>query len=110
MNHVHYILYFFLDNVSSTSFGCYLHPSSGAQVQRTAIGFVSVENGGFSIKWCGGVCGMDLCVLVSCDIYVLLCVIGCVLVLRGHDVWFLRCRSGHLRLGILVALVTRTFK
>jgi hypothetical protein len=41
--HVHYILYFFLDNVSSTCFGCYLHPSSGAQLQRTAIGFVSVE-------------------------------------------------------------------
>jgi hypothetical protein len=27
---VHYILYFFL--VSSTCFGCYLHPSSGAQL------------------------------------------------------------------------------
>jgi hypothetical protein len=25
---------------SSTCFGCYLHPSSGAQLQRTAIGFV----------------------------------------------------------------------
>jgi hypothetical protein len=37
---VHYILYFFLDNVSSTCFGCYLHPSSAAQMQRTAIGFV----------------------------------------------------------------------
>jgi hypothetical protein len=36
---VHYILYF-LDNVSSTCFGCYLHPSSGAQLQRRAIGFV----------------------------------------------------------------------
>jgi hypothetical protein len=37
---VHYILYFFLDNFSSTCFGCYLNPSSGAQLQRTAIGFV----------------------------------------------------------------------
>jgi hypothetical protein len=37
---VKYILYFFLDNVSSTCFGCYSHPSSGAQLQRTAIGFV----------------------------------------------------------------------
>jgi hypothetical protein len=36
---MYYILYFFLD-VSSTCFGCYLHPSSGAQLQRTAIGFV----------------------------------------------------------------------
>jgi hypothetical protein len=27
---------------------------------------------------------------ISCDIYVLVCVIGSVLVLRGHDVWFLR--------------------
>jgi hypothetical protein len=26
--------------ISSTCFGCYLHPSSGAQLQRTAIGFV----------------------------------------------------------------------
>jgi hypothetical protein len=37
---VHFILYFFLDNVSSTCFGCYLHSSLGAQLQRTAIGFV----------------------------------------------------------------------
>jgi hypothetical protein len=37
---VHYILYFFLDNVSCTCFGCYLHSSSGAQLQRTAIGCV----------------------------------------------------------------------
>jgi hypothetical protein len=37
---VHYILYFFLDNVSSTCFRCYLHPSSGAQLQRTAVGLV----------------------------------------------------------------------
>jgi hypothetical protein len=34
----HYILHFFLDNVSSTCFGCYLQPSSGTQLQRTAIG------------------------------------------------------------------------
>jgi hypothetical protein len=34
------ILHFFLDNVSSTCFGCYLHPPSGAQLQRTAIVFV----------------------------------------------------------------------
>jgi hypothetical protein len=37
---VNYILYFFLDNVSSKCFGCYLHPSSGAQLQHTAIGGV----------------------------------------------------------------------
>jgi hypothetical protein len=36
---VHYILYF-LDNVIFTYFGCYLHPSSGAQLQRTAESFV----------------------------------------------------------------------
>jgi hypothetical protein len=64
MYHVHYILYFFLDNVSSTCFGCYLHPLTGAQLQRTAIGFVSVENRGFHIKWCGGLFYMDLCALV----------------------------------------------
>jgi hypothetical protein len=36
---------------------------------------------------------VDLCVfvfLISCDIYVLVCVIESVLVLRGFDVWFLR--------------------
>jgi hypothetical protein len=38
--YVHYILYFFLDNISYTRFGCYLQPSSGAQLQCTAIGFV----------------------------------------------------------------------
>jgi hypothetical protein len=31
-----YSLFFFI--LSSTCFGCYLHPSSGAQLQRTAIG------------------------------------------------------------------------
>jgi hypothetical protein len=31
-----YILFFFI--LSSTCFGCYLNPSSGAQLQRTAIG------------------------------------------------------------------------
>jgi hypothetical protein len=36
MYHVHYILYFFIDKVSSTCFGCYLHPSSRAQLQRKA--------------------------------------------------------------------------
>jgi hypothetical protein len=50
--------------VSSACFGCYLHPSSGAQLPRAAIGFVSVENRGFSIKWCGCLFCMDLCVLV----------------------------------------------
>jgi hypothetical protein len=39
---VHCILYFL--DVSSTCFGCYLHPSSGTQLQRTAMGCVSVEN------------------------------------------------------------------
>jgi hypothetical protein len=34
------------------------------QLQCTAIGFVFVENRGFSIKWCGGLFYMDLCVLV----------------------------------------------
>jgi hypothetical protein len=33
------VLVFFISLiVSSTCFGCYLHPSSGAQQQRTAIG------------------------------------------------------------------------
>jgi hypothetical protein len=31
-----YSLFFFI--LSSTCFGCYLYPSSGAQLQRTAIG------------------------------------------------------------------------
>jgi hypothetical protein len=47
-------------------------------MQRTAIGFVSVENRGFSIKWCGGVYFMWIFVYsffkISCDIYVLVCV------------------------------------
>jgi hypothetical protein len=38
---MYYILYLFLDNVNSKCFGCYLHPSSGVQLQRTAIAFVS---------------------------------------------------------------------
>jgi hypothetical protein len=33
-------LFFFI--LSSTCFGCYLHPSSGAQIQRTAIGVCMV--------------------------------------------------------------------
>jgi hypothetical protein len=41
---VHYIICFFLD-VSFTCFGCYLHSSSGAQLQRTAIGFVCYSIG-----------------------------------------------------------------
>jgi hypothetical protein len=36
---MYYILYFCLDNVSSTCFGCYLHPSSGAQLQRTSTSY-----------------------------------------------------------------------
>jgi hypothetical protein len=35
-----YIVFFIPLIVSSACFGCYLHPSSGAQLQRTAIGFV----------------------------------------------------------------------
>jgi hypothetical protein len=35
-----YIVFFISFVVSSTCFGCYLHPSSGAQLQRTAIGCV----------------------------------------------------------------------
>jgi hypothetical protein len=33
-----YTVFFISFVVSSTFFGCYLHPSSGAQLQRTAIG------------------------------------------------------------------------
>jgi hypothetical protein len=44
----------FLSSLALHFFGCYLHPSSGAQLQRTAIVCVSVENRGFNIKWCGG--------------------------------------------------------
>jgi hypothetical protein len=33
-------LYSLFFTVSSTCFGCYLHPSSGAQLQHTAIGCV----------------------------------------------------------------------
>jgi hypothetical protein len=37
------VLVFFISLiVSSTYFGCYLHPSSGAQLQRTAIGVCMV--------------------------------------------------------------------
>jgi hypothetical protein len=51
-----------------------------------------VENRSFSIKWCGGLFYVDLCVFIitSFDIYVSVCVIESVLVLRGFDVWFLR--------------------
>jgi hypothetical protein len=82
---VHYILYFFL---SSTRFGCYLHPSSGAQLQPTAIGFVSVENRGFSIKWCGGLFCMDLCVLVFQNLVWYLCAGVCVCVCVCHWICF----------------------
>jgi hypothetical protein len=36
---MHSLLFFIL---SSTCIGCYLHPSSGAQLQRTAIGVCMV--------------------------------------------------------------------
>jgi hypothetical protein len=39
----------------------FLHPSSGAQLQRTATDFVSVENRGFIIKWFGDLFCVDLC-------------------------------------------------
>jgi hypothetical protein len=54
--------------------------------------FLSVENRSFSIKWCGGLFYVDLCVfvfLISCDICVGLCVIGSDLLLRGFDMCFL---------------------
>jgi hypothetical protein len=35
-----YTVFFISFVVSSTCFGCYLHPSSGVQLQRTAIGCV----------------------------------------------------------------------
>jgi hypothetical protein len=35
-----YTIFFISFVVSSTCFGCYLHPSPGAQLQRTAIGCV----------------------------------------------------------------------
>jgi hypothetical protein len=88
-----YTVFFISFVFSSTCFGCYLHPSSGAQLPRTAIGCVSVENRGFSIKWCGCLFCMDLFVLIfqSLAWYFCagVCVIVSVLVLCGHDVWFL---------------------
>jgi hypothetical protein len=45
-----YTVFFISFVVSSTCFGCYLHPSSGAQLQRTATGCVSAENRGFRTK------------------------------------------------------------
>jgi hypothetical protein len=60
---MYYNFYFSSWQLIATCFGCYLHPSSGAQLQRTAIGFVSVENRGFTyyqVVWrfilCGFVC------------------------------------------------------
>jgi hypothetical protein len=47
-----YSLLFFI--LSSTCFGCYLHPSSGAQLQRTAIGVYIYGSRGYnSINRCG---------------------------------------------------------
>jgi hypothetical protein len=40
---MYYILYFFLDNISSTCFRCYLHPSSGAQLQRTGKRILPIQ-------------------------------------------------------------------
>jgi hypothetical protein len=59
-----YTIFFISFVFSSTCFGCYLHPSSGAQLQHTTIVCVSVEHRGFSIKRCGGSFCMDLCVLM----------------------------------------------
>jgi hypothetical protein len=73
-----YTVFFISFVVSSTCFVCYLHPSSGAQLQRTAIGCVSVENRGFSIKWCGGLFFMDLYVLVFQSLAWYLCAGVCV--------------------------------
>jgi hypothetical protein len=50
-----------------------MHPSSGAQLQRTAIGCVSVENSGFSIKWCGGLFCMDVCARFSKPRVIFMC-------------------------------------
>jgi hypothetical protein len=54
----------FLTKLALHVSGAICTPSSETQLQSTAIGFVSVENRGFSIKWCGGLFYMDLCVLV----------------------------------------------
>jgi hypothetical protein len=87
-----YTVFFISLVISSTCFRCYLHPSSGAQLPRTTIGCVSVENRCFSFKWCGCLVCMDLCVLVfqSLAWYFCagVCVIGSVSVLYGL-VWFL---------------------
>jgi hypothetical protein len=63
--------------LSFTCFWYYQHPSSGAQLQRTAIGFVSVENRCFSIKWCEGLFYVDLCVLVFQNLVWYLCACVC---------------------------------
>jgi hypothetical protein len=62
-----YSFFFFI--LTSTCFGCYLYPSSGAQLQRAAIG-VSVEGRGYnSIKRCGVMYILHelvvLCVLIN---------------------------------------------
>jgi hypothetical protein len=95
------MVYFFLEKfyLSSTCFGCYLHPSSEAQLQCTAIGFYLwkaevLVSSGVEVYF------MDLCVfvvLISCDIDVLVCVIGYVFVLRGFDMWFLCAVFVYLR-------------
>jgi hypothetical protein len=64
---------FFISFLTTLALGCYLHPSSAAQLQRAAIGFVSVENRGFGIKWCGGLFYMDLCVLVFQSRVIFMC-------------------------------------
>jgi hypothetical protein len=51
--------------------------------------FLSVENRSFSVNWCGDLFYVNLFVfvfLISCDIYVLVCVIESVLILRDFDV------------------------
>jgi hypothetical protein len=72
-----YTVFFISFIISSTCFGCYLHPSSGAQLQCTAIGLylwkteVLVSSGlEVYLVW--------ICVYsffkVLCDMYVLVCV------------------------------------
>jgi hypothetical protein len=87
---VHYIFYF-LNNVSSKSFGSHLHPSSGAQLQRTAIVLylwkteVLVSSGvEVYFIW---ICVYS-CFEVSCDIFVPVCVsldMFCYCVVMMHD-------------------------
>jgi hypothetical protein len=71
-----YTVFFISFVVSTTCFGCYLYPSSAAQLPRTAIDCVSVENRGFSIKWCGCLFYMDLCVFQTLTLKVVLLMMG----------------------------------